>query len=213
MPGQEPWEVLERLEAPADLTVWGMGRTRAELWSQCPRADWLLWLYARVGPEPQRTLVRVTYPYVEAFQEHWKPEPQAQQIIDLVTSWLEDPEQDDMLADRLYPVVLRVLGRALRTITLALGQEREDPATVLRAYGLQVVALLGTLVASRESMVLALTGHDLLRYVGRGMIRRVTGTHVPMLETAWQQAEAEKLRTCLACPDYFRGPSVAKATG
>lgn len=40
----DPTRLLQRADAPRDLIAWTSGRTMDDLWDECDRGDWLMWL-------------------------------------------------------------------------------------------------------------------------------------------------------------------------
>jgi len=49
-----PEQLLRRLGACGEALDWVRGRAEARAWQQCPRGDWLFWLAARSGLDPDR---------------------------------------------------------------------------------------------------------------------------------------------------------------
>ncbi len=47
---------LEEFDACADAVEWTGERTLKQAWEECPRGDWMLWLYAKLYPKNLREL-------------------------------------------------------------------------------------------------------------------------------------------------------------
>ena len=51
--------LLVKLGACSEARDWARGKTLREVWKTCKRGDWMLWLAARYGDVPLKTLVAI----------------------------------------------------------------------------------------------------------------------------------------------------------
>lgn len=69
-------KLLQKLKACADAVEWSKGKTLAEAWSVCKRADWMLWLLARMSDKPgwpkQRLVVHTICDCAETALPIWE---------------------------------------------------------------------------------------------------------------------------------------------
>lgn len=50
-------DLLDKLDACREAKEWARGKDWSEIYSTCPRSDWLLWLFSRTNPDDRRLRV------------------------------------------------------------------------------------------------------------------------------------------------------------
>ena len=79
----------DRLDACNQAREWAKGKSLAEVWKTCHRGDWMLWLAARYGDVPLKTIVAIACDCAEpALAFTTDPRPAA--TIAVVRLWLKD---------------------------------------------------------------------------------------------------------------------------
>jgi hypothetical protein len=100
-------ELLRKLSACSDAVEWAKGKSLAEVWEQCDRADWLLWLCQRMvgekGWPSHEEIVLVTRDIVESwlhfFEEKYPDDQRPREAIEAARAWaLCDPRDKDKKA-------------------------------------------------------------------------------------------------------------------
>ncbi len=85
--------VMEKLYACDEATKWVESSSRLtckEIWSECPSASWMLWLYQRADPD-HKTAVRIACAIARTALVHVpKNEKRPERCIEVVEMWLED---------------------------------------------------------------------------------------------------------------------------
>ena len=78
----------DRLDACGSAREWAKGKSLDEVWKTCHRGDWMLWLAARYGDVPLKTVVAITCDCAEpALAFTTDPRPAA--TIAVVRRWLK----------------------------------------------------------------------------------------------------------------------------
>jgi hypothetical protein len=78
-----------RLDACNQAREWAKGKSLAEVWKTCHRGDWMLWLAARYGDVPLKTIVAIACDAVEPALA-FTTDPLPTQTIAVVRRWLKD---------------------------------------------------------------------------------------------------------------------------
>ena len=77
MTASEMSKLLVRLGACSEARAWAKGKTLPEVWEQCDRADWLLWLIGRmvgeVGWPDHKAIVSVACDCAELALPYMQP--------------------------------------------------------------------------------------------------------------------------------------------
>jgi hypothetical protein len=68
---------------------WVKGKSLAEAWATCHRGDWMLWLAARYGDVPQKTIVAIACDCAEPALA-FTSDPRPAECISVVRRWLKD---------------------------------------------------------------------------------------------------------------------------
>ena len=68
---------------------WAEGKSLDEAWKTCHRGDWMLWLAARYGDVPLKTIVAIACDAVEPALA-FTTDPRPTQTIAVVRRWLKD---------------------------------------------------------------------------------------------------------------------------
>ena len=79
----------DRLNACSQAREWAKGKSLAEVWKTCRCGDWMLWLAAKYGDVPLKTIVAIACDCAEpALAFTTDPRPAA--TIAVVRLWLKD---------------------------------------------------------------------------------------------------------------------------
>ncbi len=81
--------LLVSLRACEPAIDWAKGKSLAEVWSTCHRGDWMLWLAARYGDVPQKTIVAMACDCAEPALVFTR-DPRPAETIAVVRRWLKD---------------------------------------------------------------------------------------------------------------------------
>ena len=81
--------LLVSLSACETAIAWAKGKSLAEVWSTCHRGDWMLWLAARYGDVPQKTIVAIACDCAEPALA-FTSDPRPAECIAVVRRWLKD---------------------------------------------------------------------------------------------------------------------------
>ena len=81
--------LLVSLSACETVIDWAKGKSLAEVWSACHRGDWMLWLAARYGDVPQKTIVAIACDCAEPALA-FTSDPRPAECIAVVRRWLKD---------------------------------------------------------------------------------------------------------------------------
>ena len=79
----------DRLDACNQAREWAEGKSLDEVWKTCHRGDWMLWLAARYGDVPLKTIVAIACDAVEPTLA-FTTDPLPTQTIAVVRRWLKD---------------------------------------------------------------------------------------------------------------------------
>ena len=94
----------DRLDACNQAREWAKGKSLAEVWKTCRRGDWMLWLAAKYGDVPLKTIVAIACDCAEpALAFTTDPRPAA--TIAVVRRWLKGEatiEEARAAADAAY---------------------------------------------------------------------------------------------------------------
>ena len=71
--------------------VKGKGKSLAEAWRTCRRGDWMLWLAARYGDVPQKTIVAIACDCAEPALA-FTSDPRPAECADIVRKYLKEPK-------------------------------------------------------------------------------------------------------------------------
>jgi hypothetical protein len=88
-------KLLRELRACSEAVKWAEGKSLAEVWEQCERADWLLWLCVKMmgekGWPTHEEIVLVTCDIVETslhfFEEKYPDDKRPRQAIEASRAW------------------------------------------------------------------------------------------------------------------------------
>ena len=81
--------LLVSLSACKPAIDWAKGKSLAEVWSTCHRGDWMLWLAARYGNVPRKTIVAIACDCAEPALA-FTSDPRPAECIAVVRRWLKD---------------------------------------------------------------------------------------------------------------------------
>ena len=81
--------LLVSLSACKTAIDWVKGKSLAEAWSTCRHGDWMLWLAARYGDVPQKTIVAIACDCAEPALA-FTSDPRPAECIAVVRRWLKD---------------------------------------------------------------------------------------------------------------------------
>jgi hypothetical protein len=81
--------LLVSLRARKPVIDWVKGKSLAEAWSTCHRGDWMLWLAARYGDVPKKTIVAIACDCAEPALA-FTSDPRPAECIAVVRRWLKD---------------------------------------------------------------------------------------------------------------------------
>ena len=117
--------LLTALGACSGAALWAKGKSLSEVWSTCHRGDWMLWLVARYGDIPRKTIVSVACDCVEPALAH-TTDPRPAECLAVVRRWLKDEAAIEEV---------RVAARAARAAARAAAQAAQaaDAAWAARA--------------------------------------------------------------------------------
>ena len=83
--------LLVKLVACSETRDWARGKTLREMWNTCERGDWMLWLAARYGDVPLKTLVAIACDAAEpAMACVPAGETRPQECLATTRRWLKD---------------------------------------------------------------------------------------------------------------------------
>ena len=83
--------LLVKLVACSEARDWARGKTLREMWNTCERGDWMLWLAARYGDVPLKTLVAIACDAAEpAMACVPAGETRPQECLATTRRWLKD---------------------------------------------------------------------------------------------------------------------------
>ena len=81
--------LLIDLDACHEAREWANGMSLAEVWRTCHRGDWMLWLAARYGDVPHKTIVAIACDCAEPALP-FTNDPRPTQTLAVVRRWLKD---------------------------------------------------------------------------------------------------------------------------
>ena len=83
--------LLVRLGACTEARAWAHRKTLRKVWKTCKRGDWMLWLAARYGDVPLKTLVAIACDAAEPAMVYVQAgETRPQECLATVWRWLKD---------------------------------------------------------------------------------------------------------------------------
>jgi hypothetical protein len=83
--------LLVRLDACTEARDWAHRKTLRKVWKTCKRGDWMLWLAARYGDVPLKTLVAIACDAAEPAMVYVQAgETRPQECLATVWRWLKD---------------------------------------------------------------------------------------------------------------------------
>ena len=83
--------LLVKLGACSEARDWARGKTLREVWKTCKRGDWMLWLAARYGDVPLKTMVAIACDEAEPAMAYVPAgETRPQECLAMTRRWLKD---------------------------------------------------------------------------------------------------------------------------
>jgi hypothetical protein len=83
--------LLVKLGACSEVRDWARGKTLREVWKTCKRGDWMLWLAARYGDVPLKTMVAIACDEAEPAMAYVPAgETRPQECLAMTRRWLKD---------------------------------------------------------------------------------------------------------------------------
>lgn len=94
-------KLLKKLGACHEAVDWTKGKTLAEAWQQCDRADWMLWLCGRMAGQegwptrPQIVLVACSLAekVLPLFEKKYPNDSRPRKAIEAARAWANDPSK------------------------------------------------------------------------------------------------------------------------
>jgi immunity protein 5 of polymorphic toxin system len=95
-------ELLTKLGACPEAVIWAKGKSLLEVWKQCERADWLLWLCGRMvgkkGWPTREEIVLVSCDIAETvlplFEKKYPEDKRPREAIEVARAWATCPKSD-----------------------------------------------------------------------------------------------------------------------